>query len=218
MIRNAKVMMVLVLAIVGLLVTTTAEGNAPLVSEKATRASVDVAVASDFPDSVYPFLDTWVEYDGSRIAYVLLRFDLDPLTQADVTAGMIEDATVDLWVWDWAGDAHPEAYPFLGLHQVTTPWGDNVTWNTRPLWDATEVDAQLIDNWSWYDPSQAREKDHGYYDWDVTELVKDWLNGTPNYGVLVKIREDAPLAWTRGVRFRDRLNTEHRPYLIVWHT
>lgn len=54
-------------------------------------------------------------------------------------------------------------------------WISSVTWNTQPTLGATP-EATLTNN-----------KVNAYWQWDITQLAKDWYNGVlPNYGMLLK--------------------------------
>jgi len=59
----------------------------------------------------------------------------------------------------------------IGVHKVTTGWtGKKVTNNNRPSYDKTKADTMSLQK-------------KGKYSCDVTELVKSWYQGVPNYGV-----------------------------------
>ena len=59
----------------------------------------------------------------------------------------------------------------IGVHKVTTGWtGKKVTNNNRPSYDKTKAATMSLQK-------------KGKYSCDVTELVKSWYQGVPNYGV-----------------------------------
>ncbi len=59
----------------------------------------------------------------------------------------------------------------IGVHKVTTGWtGKKVTNNKRPSYDKTKATTMSLQK-------------KGKYSCDVTELVKSWYQGVPNYGV-----------------------------------
>lgn len=59
----------------------------------------------------------------------------------------------------------------IGVHKVTTGWtGKKVTNNKRPSYDKTKVATMSLQK-------------KGKYSCAVTELVKSWYQGVPNYGV-----------------------------------
>ncbi|MEM2983170.1 MAG: DNRLRE domain-containing protein, partial [Candidatus Bathyarchaeia archaeon] len=62
---------------------------------------------------------------------------------------------------------------YLDAHRITSPWNEDVTWSTRPGFDPNvESSAYITGN--------------GWYSWDLTSLVQQWINGTmDNYGVAI---------------------------------
>ena len=59
----------------------------------------------------------------------------------------------------------------IGVHKVTTGWtGKKVTNNKRPSYDKTKAATMSLQK-------------KGKYSCEVTELVKSWYQGVPNYGV-----------------------------------
>lgn len=70
----------------------------------------------------------------------------------------------------------------IGVHKVTTGWtGKKVTNNKRPSYDKTKAATMSLQK-------------KGKYSCDVTELVKSWYQGVPNYGVAL-VAENTNVRW-----------------------
>lgn len=123
----------------------------------------------------------WHPTGGESRAYI--RFDLNSVDPA--AAGK---AVLRMFHMQTAGNNRVD----LGIYRVTSPWKEGsdtyhpgkvektaapgeISWAQQPSSDATPV--------ATFNPGK------GLYDWtevDITPLVKAWLNGTPNYGLVIK--------------------------------
>lgn len=90
------------------------------------------------------------------------------------------------------------------LYNVTSPWdGLTLTWNNQPSWGSLYADytVDLADGWKC---------------WPVTQLVRDWYGGLPNYGVV--IRPVAEGAGEYAHYFWASEKSAYRPYLQIDYT
>lgn len=144
---------------------------------------VDTFVASLFPTSSYSNLA--LLYTGNDPAYYgtmrsLVQFFLPSLP----SSSRITSATFN--AYQTKSDAANSA---IGLHRIISSWGSSATWNTQPTINATP-ESTITNNAA-----------NTYWQWDITQLVKDWYNGVQsNYGFMLKQQpETAPFRSFRSV-------------------
>ncbi len=122
---------------------------------------------------------------------------MDPAAIASaVGTGHLASATLELYVTD--STAWGTAGRTVDLHRMTAPWTENgATWNcavdTNPANGspncATQWDGGTFDD----EPSDSvlhLNTTSGYVAWNVTEDVRSFLAGTPNYGWLAKLSDE----------------------------
>ncbi len=95
--------------------------------------------------------------------------------------------------------------PTFQVHRITETWAaDAITWATQPAFDPTPVATAVI-----------APNVNGWYEFDITDLLEQWRNGThPNYGLVVRTNEvvsDTVSNWTSS----DSSATASRPQLVV---
>lgn len=113
-----------------------------------------------------------LEFDDLSTFSDIPRF-LTPLTKA--VFSFVEHST-------WGGDPLYRAH----LYRVTEPWNEGeVTWNNRTateLWATPGV--SFAEEWAYADFTTQQWCQE--IDFDVTELVRGWIDGTfPNYGMVL---------------------------------
>jgi hypothetical protein len=111
---------------------------------------------------------------------LLIQFDLSALP-ADtwITAAIMRLYIAEVTRVDIKGIFTP--------YRVTALWNEmTVTWNNQPSFDATVYGSQSI------------VLGPGWYEWDITALVRGWYMGLyPNYGLLLKSDESTPFETKR---------------------
>jgi len=149
----------------------------PLVTRTVTLYSVADACVMEGRSS-YNFgstTDMWVGYDDyldpdGKIVRSLVRFDL-----SSIPAGAtINSATLRLYLvgsWDYPGKTRT-----ITTYRTSSSWSEpSVTWNNKPSYAEAYGSAGVT---------------HGsdvWYSFDVTNLVRGWVNGTwPNYGIMLR--------------------------------
>ena len=97
---------------------------------------------------------------------ILIEFtDLSALS----SAATINSAKLGLYRYD----AYSSDPLTLDAHQITSSWAENVTYSTQPSFNSTVE-------------SSVTTTTNGWYEWDVTNLVQQWIDGSAtNYGVAI---------------------------------
>ena len=168
------------------------------------KANQDVYIRKNHQSSNYDGTKEGLEF-GSKTSSKgqyrnLINWDLSAIPKkADVVSAAI---TIHVWKKVCAGkNCLPEGD--LDLYRVTAAWKESeATWSRRMKgknWkkpgsdhDATRVATQHVINTSRFEKVD--------YTYDVTALVKGWVNGTfPAYGVMGMIRDaDNTTVWVGG--------------------
>ncbi|MCH5296100.1 MAG: RHS repeat protein, partial [Ruminococcus sp.] len=110
---------------------------------------------------------------GNYLSYIKLN-ELPALNKGDI----IVNATLNthLYINDFYDDM------YISAHQVTSSWSQStITYNNRPSNNSTVLDYEKI----------TPKSSDVWHDWDITKIVKQWYNGTANYGIMLKpLRDD----------------------------
>ena len=146
--------------------------------------------------------DMWAGYDDylnpdGRIARSLVRFDIASLP-ADVC---IIEATLRLRLV--SSYDYPYRRRTITTYRITGSWSESgVTWNNRPGYGEA------------YGSENVVHRDWDWYEFDVTDLVAAWHDGTyTNRGIMLRGPEvsGADSSW-RGFGTRE---SQYRPQLVV---
>jgi hypothetical protein len=63
----------------------------------------------------------------------------------------------------------------LDVYQITSSWSETVTYSTQPTYNSTPESSTTLSG-----------TDAGWYEWDITNLVQQWIDGTAaNYGLAI---------------------------------
>jgi hypothetical protein len=153
------------------------EGPPIVAQDQETFYSIaDATVLQGYPnDNFGDATDMWAGYDDNpetmaQIARSLVQFDISSLP-ADVD---ITKAT--LWVYLVNSRDYPDTSRTITTYRITGGWvEDSVTWNNKPGYGSAYGSHSIVHGaWDWYD-------------FDVTDLVKAWDNGTyTNQGVMLR--------------------------------
>ncbi|MBC7237417.1 MAG: DNRLRE domain-containing protein [Chloroflexi bacterium] len=152
-------------------------GHPSAATQMVLTSVADASVLQGYPSSnVGDTSDMWAGYDEyldpfGRIVRSLVRFDLVSLPDRI----SVVSATLRLNLvrsWDYPDTARP-----ITVCRVISDWSEAlVTWRTAPACAEAYGGAVEIVHSGW-----------GWYEWDVTALVRAWLSGTyPNYGIMVR--------------------------------
>jgi hypothetical protein len=87
------------------------------------------------------------------------------------------------------GDSTGRIY---GVYRLTQPWGeDDVNWANQPNYTENHYATAAVPpgQTGWYGPPL-------YMTWEATAIVRDWLSGTPNDGLVVRdAQESSPILY-----------------------
>ena len=146
----------------------------------------------------YGLSDCSAEVDNVKVARTLVQFDLSTLPASYIKRATLNIKEIGYCGWEGA------AYPAITAYRVAGTWNaDTVTWNTAPVPADGFGSATINHNdgsWDWYEI-------------DVTGLVNQWLQGTPNYGLMLRGHE-ANDSNANIVSFL-AYGTGYGPYLVV---
>jgi uncharacterized repeat protein (TIGR01451 family) len=119
--------------------------------------------------------DMWAGYDDylnpdGRIARSLIQFDVSA-----IPAGTSIDSAV-LRVYLVSSYDYPGKSRTITTYRISSSWSESsVTWNTSPSY-AQAYGSASVTHGAW-----------GWYSFNVTSLVRGWVNGTlTNYGIMLR--------------------------------
>ena len=131
-----------------------------------------------------------------------LRFDLSDLKVAPERYNI---AKVELCFYLTAGNE----FWTSSVYDVTTPNAyyspEGLTWNNQPGFTVGSMSKQY---------SMSGKSLNTWQKVDVTDIVRSWLNGTPDYGILMKANEEGQYRhnWTFSTGAND---VSLKPYLKI---
>lgn len=182
-------------------------------SAVATQTTLEVApvadtyIASNLPNTNFGnATGLYLGYNLASPNYgaerILMRFDLSLIPQA----AAIDSARLRLYL----AAATPGGDTAMNtiLRRTNAPWqesGSNgVRWNTEPAWGEIRSSNQI-------------GAASGWYEWDIRDLVADWVRGTvPNYGL--EIIGDETVRQRERIFHARETTTDLYPRLIVIFT
>ncbi|MEP7012840.1 MAG: DNRLRE domain-containing protein [Acidobacteriota bacterium] len=163
--------------------------------------------------------DTLLHVQQSGHNRVLVAMDSAAIAAA-VGSGSLASATLELYVsnssgWGTAGRT-------VDLHRMTTTWTENgATWNcaldsiptnSQPncatQWDGGKFDDEASDSVLHVNTTS------GFVEWNVTDDVRAFIGGTPNYGWLAKL-SDETLGGNVDYASRQAGTAAQRPRLVL---
>jgi len=173
-------------------------------------AEADAYIASEWPNQNFGLGALYLGYhlrgeDNFGAERVLLRFDV----MGRIPPGaVINDARLRLHL----SFSSPDDDVSMGtlLRRLGSPWNEKgtagVTWASEPAWKEIWAEAEVGSAITWYE-------------WDVTDLVEDWIAGThPNHGMeiigdeRVQQRERAFYSRETTEQFYPRLVVDYTDY------
>ncbi len=153
-------------------------------SLKTFDAVADAEVRQSAPNTNFGIAPTFdVGYDNDadfhQVQRGLLHFDV---TTYLVPGTVIHQAILNLY-YSGLCDYLPPQSILYQAHGVAAPWAEmSVTWNNQPGTTQSYGAASIPADTNW-----------GYRQFDITDLVQDWINGTqPEYGIMVTGPESPP--------------------------
>jgi len=139
----------------------------------------------------------------------IIKFNLDPIPPE----ASIQSATLEMYASAWS-----KRLPVAVYYITRTNVVSEVTWlmaSTTLPWGQPGCEDTTSDRCAEYEDLEIIDTVPQWFQWDLTAVVQDWVNGTlPNNGVL--IREDS--AYNEGSVYfasSEASDLEHRPRLVV---
>lgn len=179
------------------------ESPVSTVDQKTLNAIADAVVLEGYPTNNFGnTTDMWAGYDEyldpyGKIARSLVKFNITNLPPGQI----IMNATLRVYLvnsWDY-----PDTSRTITTYRITSNWSEtNVNWNNKPGY-ASAYDSRSIVHGAW-----------DWYEFDVTELVTAWYDGTySNHGIMLRGPETsgADSSW-RGFGTRE---SSYKPQLVV---
>ena len=188
----------------------------------------DTKIRHRYPDNNFASdsLSVGYEYDnnGSHRAHTLIQFDV---ASADVSAEDIQKAEMKLYVDNnYNAGSIPwevDVYRLRGsdsTNGIPRDWVENEAnwylWKSGSLWStAGGMNTNGDINSYVYDSVTITTNEKYWITFDVTTLVKQWLNGTyDNYGMNL-VFNGSEHNCSLGIRQREYTNTVLRPQLVI---
>jgi len=168
-------------------------------------AEADTYIASEWPNQNFGSDALYLGYNlGGENSFgaerILIRFDVI----GNVPAGaVVNDARLQLYL-NFASPAD-DAPMGTFLRRLASDWTETgVTWNTEPTWAEVRVDKEV-------------ESAIGWYEWEITGLVSDWVALThPNYGM--EIIGDEQVQQRERAFYSREVSNDLYPRLVVDYT
>lgn len=135
--------------------------------------------------------------DLTSITRSLLRFNIDAIP----SGATVIDATMQLWVKQVNTDHIP-----VVVYRLTEDWDEGTQDGTAATDGATWDDADTSPNVPWddggeYDPTPYNQsivympEADVFHSFNITTLVQEWVEGVPNYGLLLKDIDESASRW-----------------------
>lgn len=173
----------------------------PFQSNTVVNASADTYFAQGKPTSAFGSEQLlWSGYDPQFKYYTeraLTHFPLTIPTRATVT-----QAAAYLYLYGYSTGAVPMN---MTAYRATAPWNEGSTWQTSSNSYNTALGSTISVGTAF-----------GWYGWDVTNIVKTWQSGTPNYGLMFNGNESG--ARNERVFIAREAGTTGTAYLSVTYT
>jgi hypothetical protein len=159
------------------------EPSVGALDQQTFYAIADATVLQGYPsqnlgsaEDMWAGYDEYLEPDG-RIARSLVEFDIASLPpDIDITEATLRVYLVGYW-------DYPDTSRTIRTYRITSSWSEsNVTWNNRPGYGSAYGSRSIVSG-AW-----------GWYEFDVTNLVSAWYDGTyTNHGVMLRGPETSGL-------------------------
>ncbi|MFW6126378.1 MAG: DNRLRE domain-containing protein [Chloroflexota bacterium] len=151
---------------------------------------------TNFGNEAYLFVGGNLAHQFYR---TLIEFDVSTI----VSTAVVTEAYVELFY----SESDPQLNAMMAVYEVKNDWDeDHINWANAPTPAAEAVDTVNV-------PAVASQ---GWIAWDVTILVRGWLDGSvANYGVLLKDADESTVKSLKGFYSSSHSLFERRPRLVV---
>ncbi len=171
-------------------------------AQRTIYCTADATVLQGYPSlNAGTTTDMWAGYDGSDTNAKIVRSLIKCSIASLPSNATITKATLKVYLvtsWDF-----PNSSRTITAYRITSNWSESsVTWNNSPGYGNAYGSRSIVHG------------DWGWYEFDVTNLVKAWYDGTyTNYGIMLRGPEVSGYnaSW-RGFGTRE---SSYRPQLVV---
>jgi hypothetical protein len=141
-----------------------------LFASAMTAGAVDAILTDDY--SLSTKVRKWdaPNLQLSETEALLLRFDVVAVLPSNITADQIGKATLRLWA------SKVTARGFCGVYPLSTHWKET----DRSGMDLYPLQFGPVSQYAFLDRSKS------FLVADVTEIVRGWISGTPNFGIALR--------------------------------
>jgi len=165
---------------------------------KTLYSTADACILSGYPSlKTGDTVDMWAGCDtafDARIVRSLVKFDLSAIPSGSTINSAVFKARHSYFS-EGSGACN------ITVHRIKERWLEgSVRWTNKPDYHGSSYDSVSIGHGAW-----------GWYEWDVTDLVQEWVNGTSNYGLMLRGPE-SPCGRVRAFSTREGSYT---PKLVV---
>jgi len=188
------------LSLAALALPTRAQTSLQIFPEQGVGVlSADPGFGQRWSTNVFPFGNYVGSVSGEDISCrTYLRFPL-----REIPAGVtVESVTLSVYVDDfWPG---PGSAP-MSVYPVAADWPEGEEWNDVSAWPVLGEAVMTT----------TVTSEEGWFTWDVTPLVWDWLQGTPNHGLAVAAAPGSAASNWAAARRLTAEDLSTRPYLEI---
>lgn len=186
----------------------------PTITTEELKNSQETYISSKYPDTNFgttQILKTSIP-TPDEICRSLIKFELPTIS----TGSNIVNAKMYLHEcpYDYFVDTFYNSV--MTVHNITSDWNENTaTWNNMNDKYNSKIEDYIYDDGA----TEIIAYDAGWVNFDITNLVKRWYSGTPNYGLMLKIHNETfhekPLCHDFMSKNYDNTTADPRPVLII---
>ncbi len=172
---------------------------------------VDTLIREDYPNNNFQAATglTIGKTAGGKGLRALLQFNISSIPSTDT----ILNATVKVYLEAATGSSNIT----ISVYRIISPWTESgASWNNRTnssLWSSAGGDYEITK----IDSKIFLNSSGNYYNFTITKLARNWLNGTyNNYGIIL-IAQNASTGNFSQISSSDSLTVAQRPEIIINH-
>ncbi|MDY6878296.1 MAG: DNRLRE domain-containing protein [Chloroflexota bacterium] len=172
-----------------------------VLDQQTWDASADAMVLEGYSSTNYKDKGyMWAGYDmhedpDGKIARSLVKFDEEEISRdRDIAEARLRVRLVSSW-------GYPDTSHTVRTYCITSTWAeDDVTWDNQPGYGESYGSRSIVHG-AW-----------GWYEFDVTDLVRDWRDEVrENHGIMLRVQDETSIGW-RGFGTKESL---YPPQLVI---
>lgn len=139
----------------------------------------------------------------------IIEFDISSIP----TGSTINSATLSLWTDIGYTNVN------TSIHRITRSWTEaGSTWNTYDGSNSWTSAGGDYDSTADANATPSSTIAGTKTDWTITSLVQEWVNGTANNGILLKLTSESGATQGHLYRSSDNATSSERPKLVIDYT